>query len=267
MLNNLKTKTFKSVTFFEKTGSTNEEAIRRAQSGGKEGEIFIADQQTAGRGRLGRKWESPAGKNLYLSFLLKPTFSPSSAPWVTMIAGTAVYDALLPFLPPPLKEELKIKWPNDLYLQDKKIAGILTEMELDSDRIHWIVCGIGVDLNAEAKDFSPEVQKIAGSLKTATGQEIDREEAATRLIEAFEKRYFEFCEKGPGDLVSFCDRHSYLKGKKVTAEGPDGPFQGTVVGLDLDGFLLVRDKAGETVSIIAGDVTPLPVPSPLRGEG
>jgi BirA family biotin operon repressor/biotin-[acetyl-CoA-carboxylase] ligase len=188
------------VHHFPVIDSTNAEAIRRAKTGGEEGEVFIADRQTDGRGRMGRKWDSPEGKNIYLSFLLKPKVPPSKAPLLTLVAGEAVFETLFPLLPDPLKSRFRIKWPNDLYLQDKKVAGILTEAGSSGGEIDWVVVGIGINVNADPSDFSPEVRKIATSLKIAIdslpvqGGLIDREKITSTLIETFEKRYFRFCK-------------------------------------------------------------------------
>jgi len=179
---------------YEVIDSTNAEALRRAKEGGEEGEVFIADRQTAGRGRMGRSWESPAGKNIYISFLLKPKLAPPKAPLLTLVAGEAVFETLFPLLPPPLKSRFRIKRPNDLYLKDKKVAGILTEAGSSRGEIDWVVVGIGINVNADPDDFSPEIQETATSLKIATGKEIDREPIISALVEAFEKRYFRFCE-------------------------------------------------------------------------
>lgn len=179
---------------YEAVDSTNAEALRRAKTGGEEGEIFIADRQTDGRGRMGRKWESPAGKNIYISFLLKPKLPPPKAPLLTLVAGEAVFETLSSLLPDPLKSQLKIKRPNDLYLQDKKVAGILTEAGSTKDKIDWVVAGIGINVNSDPSDFSSEVRKIATSLKIVTGKEVDRGKIISTLVEAFERRYLRFCE-------------------------------------------------------------------------
>ena len=236
------------------TESTNDDAIRRAKEGGEEGEVFIAERQTAGRGRLGRAWESPPGKNLYLSILLRPPLRPVEALPMTLVVAASLHEAILPFLPAARRSDLKIKWPNDLYLGDKKLAGILTEMESDPNRVHWVVCGIGVDLNAEAEDFSPEVRKIATSVRLATGGAVDRASVAAEVIDAMEREYERFLKEGSRPAIRFCEEYSYLKGKKVRAEGPEGKITGAVAGLDPQGFLLVRGEAGQTVTIRSGDV-------------
>lgn len=194
---------------FTLTTSTNDEAIRRANEGGEEGEVFIADRQTAGRGRMGRSWESPAGKNLYLSILLKPSLAPDKIPPITLVAGAAVRETLISLVPDKAGEQLKIKPPNDVYWDNKKIAGILAESAVKGGKVAWVVCGIGINLNADPSDFSPDVRQTATSFKIATERVADRDEVATRLIESFRKRYAEFCREGPAETVAYCDRYSY----------------------------------------------------------
>ena len=236
---------------FPVTTSTNDEAIRRAREGASEGEVFTADKQTAGRGRLGRLWESPAGKNVYASFLLRPPLSPAGAVILTLAGGIAALETLKKTAP-AVSEQLKIKWPNDVYLGEKKIAGVLTEMEAEGQKVRWVVCGIGMDLNSVPEDFSPEVRKIATSLRIAMARDFDRDLVTQTLIKSFERRYLEVLEKGPSSLLQFCSRHSYLNGKQVRADG----IEGTAVGLDPEGFLQVKTDAGLR-TVIAGDVSVL----------
>lgn len=256
----LKTKVFRKIHYFQVTSSTNDEAIRRAKEGDPEGEIFIAEKQTSGRGRMGRNWESPEGKNLYISLLLRPRLSSSQANLLTLVAGAAIFDAVTPFAP---KNSLKIKWPNDLYLNDKKMAGILTESGSSSDQKSWVVCGIGINLNTDPADFPPEVRKSATSLKVAIGKEVNRTEMAVRLIEAFEQRYLRFCktaDEGTSELLRFVDQHSYLKGKRVQWEGGVGVrhalprLKGIAIGLSPEGYLLIKTDSGETKPVFSGDV-------------
>jgi BirA family biotin operon repressor/biotin-[acetyl-CoA-carboxylase] ligase len=242
---------------FEEAGSTNDLARDRARAGGEEGEVFLALKQTAGRGRLGRSWESPAGKNILLSVILRPDRPPSEAAVLTLVAGAAVFDLLASYLPET--KDLTIKWPNDVYWKEKKIAGILTEMESEGGTLRWIVCGIGVDLNADAADFAPELRNLATSLKSVLGRETDLAEATARLLKFLEIRYQDFLKRGPEDHLKFCDARSYLKGKKVFIEAPEGKLSGIVRGLSPQGHLLVERPDGTVISIVSGDVTVLGV--------
>lgn len=245
---------FQNIHRFETTTSTNDEAIRAARNGAPEGEIFVADLQTAGRGRAGRRWETPPGKNLAVSFLLRPSLSAFEATRLTLVAGAAVHETLSALVDPPLAPELKIKWPNDVTLGGKKVAGILAETETKDGRVPWIVVGIGVDVNTDEEDFSPEVRKVATSLKTASNRSFDREAVFKALLEAFERRYGEFVREGFAPIRDYVQSHGYLNGKQVHAAEGSLTVTGTVTGLSEDGALLIRTEGGQIVSILAGTV-------------
>lgn len=216
---------------FQKIDSTNAEAIRRAREGEPEGAVFVADQQVEGRGREGRAWESPPGKNLYVSFLLRPRVTPEQALGMTQVVAMVVKKTLLKtvdfsFVPAgpdgrqlfelrPKRTVSKgrpaatlqkqgenrqslqkgiftIKPPNDILLNGKKVAGILCEMGSAGAKTNWVVCGIGINVNSEAGDFSPAVWKTATSLKITLGRNFDREEILQRLIKGMEGWYEKF---------------------------------------------------------------------------
>lgn len=237
---------------FEEADSTNDLAKERARAGGEEGEVFLALKQTAGRGRLGRAWESPAGKNILLSVILRPSCSLPDASLLTLVAGAAVFDLIASYLPD--HRDLKIKWPNDVYWKDKKMAGILTEAESERGALRFVVCGIGVDLNSDVEDFSPEVSRIATSLKSVLGRDIDLCEATARLLGYLERRYQSFLKSGAATVIDFCDNHSYLDGRKVLFETAEGKLEGIARGLTPEGYLLVENSDGSTIPIVSGDV-------------
>lgn len=252
----LKSKLFGSkIHYFPETGSTNDEAIHRAKAGGQEGEVFIADSQKTGRGRHGKTWDSPPGKNIYISFLLKPIFASDKAPLLTLVAGAAAFETVASLLPEAVRGDLTIKWPNDLYFRDKKLCGILTEVDLGAEDIRWVVTGIGLNLNCEPEDLGPQVQATAVSVRQAAGREQDRVQVTARLIEAMETRYLDFCQKGPGDILDFCNRHSCLLGKKVRTQIDGGEVVGTADLIDAQGRLSVKAEDGILHTVIGGDVT------------
>jgi len=245
---------FETIHRFETLPSTNDEAIRKAKEGGRDGDVFVADTQTKGRGRLGRPWESPKGKCLTFSILLRPSITPASSPLLTLVAGAAMHEAILGFLPAPLQSELKIKWPNDLYLQGKKIGGILTESAVQGAAMSWVVIGIGMDVNVEESDFSRDVGKIATSLRIATGHAVDREEIFSKFLQSFERRYLEFLKNGFAETRRYIETHDYLNGKQVHAAEGSLTITGIVQGVSEDGHLRLKTDAGQIVSIVAGDV-------------
>jgi len=245
---------FETIRRFESTTSTNDEAIRSARAGAPEGEVFVAETQTKGRGRLGRIWESPQGKNLAVSLLLRPQIPPAEAPKLTLVAGAAIHETLLDFLPQPLKSELRIKWPNDVYCHGKKLAGVLAESETQKGKVDWVVLGIGIDVNAGESDFSSDIQKVATSLQIANGRPVDKEKIFRDLLNIFERRYREFCKEGFAATRDYVQAHGYLNGKEVHAAEGSLTITGVVQGVSEDGTLRIRTDAGQIVSIIAGDV-------------
>lgn len=235
---------------FDEVGSTNDVAVERARADGEEGEVFIARRQTAGRGRLGRSWESPADKNVSLSILLRPPCAPAETPLLTLVAGSAVYDTLASFLNDT--DGLKLKWPNDVYFKDRKIAGILSELHFEKS--HFVVVGIGIDVNADPEDFSLEVRDLAVSLKGILGKEIDLAEVVARLLGSFERRYQSFLKGQAGEIVAFCDAHSHLKGRRISFEGSNGNKSGVAIGLSPQGHLLVKKDDDTILTVASGDV-------------
>ncbi len=179
---------------FHEIDSTNAEAIRRARAGEAEGAVFLAETQTAGRGRNGAVWESPPGKNLYLTFLLRPPVSPTDAVPITRVAAFAIREALQRFV-----QGLEIKWPNDILLNGKKVAGILSEMETRKGETSWVVCGIGINVNSDPEDFSLSLREVATSLKIAAARGFDREAVLQAVLEEMEKRYGRFKEESSRD--------------------------------------------------------------------
>jgi BirA family transcriptional regulator, biotin operon repressor / biotin---[acetyl-CoA-carboxylase] ligase len=171
--------------FFKEIDSTNAKAIRCAKAGEADGAIFVSDSQTVGRGRLGRTWESPPGKNLYVSFLFRPQVVASDAVPMTRLAAHVMEEVLKKYVP----SGLKIKWPNDILIHGKKVCGILCEMGSEKTKTQWVVCGLGINVNAEEKDFSPEVRKTATSLKIVLGRDLDREEVLGRVIDTMKEEY------------------------------------------------------------------------------
>src|SRR5512147_472545 len=150
---------------FEVISSTNDHARELAEEGAGHGEVVIAESQTGGRGRRGRPWVSPPGRNAYFSVILRPDLPPSRAPELTLLASVALCDALRQANVPAA-----IKWPNDLLVGDRKIAGILTELASEPERVHWAVVGIGVNVNAAAEDFPAELRDVATSVRIERGE-------------------------------------------------------------------------------------------------
>lgn len=238
------------IAYRAETASTNEEAARLARAGAPEGTLVLAEHQTAGRGRLGRHWVSPRHTNLYASFVLRPPIPPGAAPQISLAAAVAVARALTAAGVP----DVAIKWPNDCLLAGRKVAGILTEMDAEVDRVRAIVLGIGVNLNMSLKAFPAELRETATSVLHATGRRTDRIAFAAALCDTIEEVYDRFLEAGFGALVTEWETRSCLTGRVVTVDCGGRRTAGTVRGLDQDGRLVLDGSHGEE-RIVAGDVS------------
>lgn len=236
---------------FETIDSTNQKAMELARSGAAEGEVVIAEAQTRGRGRLGRSFFSPAGVSFYASIILRPPIPPAVAPQITLVAGLAVALAVERAI--GLRPGLK--WPNDVMLGHLKVAGILTEMESEADRVLHVVCGPGVNLNVPAAAFPPDLRDIATSILSTTGHRVDRRAFAADFFAQLERLYDEFLKGGFAVLRKRWESYSILNGRRVAIAGIGERAEGKVIGLDDDGALRVRTRAGEVSRVISGDVT------------
>jgi BirA family biotin operon repressor/biotin-[acetyl-CoA-carboxylase] ligase len=237
---------------YDSIPSTNLEAARLANEGAAEGLCVVAREQTAGRGRLNRRWVSPKDAGLYFSILFRPQFQQSDWPLLTLMAAVAVRDALLDAC--AIKAD--IKWPNDLLVGEKKICGILAEtVETSSGRA--VVVGIGVNLT---KHSYPEALALeATAVETVTSQSTQLEPLVTRLITALAKFYDVLNETGGREsiIAAWSNRSSYAEGKEVRVIEGDDNFVGTTRGLEGDGALRVETRNGKIKLVRAGDVTNL----------
>lgn len=231
---------------FESLPSTNTELARRASEGAAEGLAIVADEQTAGRGRLQRAWSSPKGAGLYFSILLRPTIPQNYWPLITFMAALAVGDALRE----AADVQTDIKWPNDLLSGERKICGILAEA-IDTPAGRAVILGIGINLTENA--FPPELANVATSVSEATGRPPDREQVLTALLDALSGWYSRLDE--PAQIVdAWSIRSSYAIGKLVQVVNGDDIWQGTTSGVEPDGALRLRTSSGEIKLVRAGDV-------------
>jgi BirA family biotin operon repressor/biotin-[acetyl-CoA-carboxylase] ligase len=241
------------ISYFERVDSTNQRAYARAQEAEAAGEIFIAEEQTAGRGRLGRKWESPANVNLYLSAIVKPRINAADLPLLTLTSAVAVAEVLGSFAAVPPE----VKWPNDVLIAGKKIAGILTESACEADRLLFAIVGIGVNLNLSLESTPEAIRRTATSLLTVNGAPVDRTLFACRLIEGLDRCYGELEQQGFVGLAERWTRLFSLRGKMVKVDGGGRSIYGTALGIDRDGALILEDQSGGRARALAGDVIPL----------
>lgn len=231
--------------------STNSLALKLAREGEAEGTVVFADCQTRGRGRLQRVWQSPPGRNLYASILLRPAIDPADAARITLTAGVAVAEMISIFCP----EGVGLKWPNDVFIRGRKVCGILTEMKTTGRALDGIVVGIGLNVNTAAKDFDPAYRKTATSLREETGRSFSREDVAFLLCDYFEKWYQIFLCEGFAPVRERWLARSGMTGSRVRVLFQGEVQEGVVVGIDLDGALLLDDELGAVRRIIAGDAS------------
>jgi BirA family transcriptional regulator, biotin operon repressor / biotin---[acetyl-CoA-carboxylase] ligase len=241
----------RDIRVFEQTTSTNDVIEKLARDGVREGVVVFAEAQTKGRGRLGRKWISPERKGLWFSVLLRPDLRPQEATQLTVASATALRRAIQSET--GLKPE--IKWPNDILVGGKKVAGILTELSAELDRVKHVILGIGVDVNLGAGEFPSELRKQATSLKIEAGRVISRPELAAAILRELDADYARICAGKFSGIADEWEKHCTTIGKDVTVEIGDRKIRGRAESLDDAGALLLRTEHGRLETITGGDVT------------
>jgi len=239
----------KHIHHFFKIGSTNDVALEMAHEGAPHGTVVLAEQQTAGRGRVGRGWHSEKSNGIYMSVLLRPALTPAEAPLITLVAGLAVRDAVAE----QTGTAADLRWPNDLLVSGKKAGGILTEMHAEPDRVHFVVVGIGVNVNHES--LPPDLRGIASSLRIETGRTHSRSDLVVRVLRGLDGYYNQFLRQG-GEVVlrRFAEVSSFCEGKRVRVATAKETFLATTAGLEPNGLLRVTRENGKTEPVLAGDV-------------
>lgn len=227
-------------------------AAEKADAGAPDGFLVTADQQTAGRGRLGRAWLSEPGSGLYLSLVLRPQVTPAKSLALTLAAGLAVARGV----GKTCGVKCDIRWPNDVLIGEKKLAGILVEMTADENRVRHVVLGVGININQQA--MPPELEATATSLRIETGCEWARDLVLDAILGELSRYYEMFLERGtPAVVEAFSRASSYVQGKRVRIEGAGEELTGVTAGLDSAGMLLLRDDDGVVRPVVAGSVRPL----------
>ena len=239
----------KHIHHFFKAGSTNAIAFDLGRAGEPHGAVVLAEEQSAGRGRSGRSWHSEKTTGIYVTVLLRPAISPMVAPLITLLAGLAVRDAV--FEETGLAPDLR--WPNDLLIDGKKFCGILTEMHAETDRVRFVIVGIGVDVNHTRMPES--LATLATSLRMVTGKAQSRLQILVRLLRNLETYYNRFLADGPEPILArFREISSFARGKRVRISTATETYCGVTDGLEPNGLLRVRRDDGRVTSVISGDV-------------
>jgi BirA family biotin operon repressor/biotin-[acetyl-CoA-carboxylase] ligase len=225
---------------FYKIGSTNTAAMSAAAEGAPEGSVFLAEEQTEGRGRGANSWQSPRSTGIYCSVVVRPTLPPSDVLVLSLAVGLAVHAAIQHV---DSQVRIDLKWPNDVLIDGKKVCGILTEMNAEATRVRYIVVGIGINVNQAS--FPKELQAI--SLRLVSGSEWSRVELVAALLKSLDREYRRFLEDSRAHesiLRRFAESSSWVQGKAVRLDENGSAFEGTTEGLDSRGFLRVRTHAG-----------------------
>jgi len=240
----------RSIHHFEELESTNDEAHRLAEAGALHGEVVIAEVQTKGRGRRGRSWIAPPGKSLAMSVILRPSLPPSRAPEITLLAAVALAEAARELG----AHATRIKWPNDLEVRGRKLAGLLTELHADADRVRHAVLGIGLNVTLQPGDLPAELRAVATSLLIETGERQPRPMVCARILEHLEEWLSLHETEGFAPVAERWRELSSTLGHRVRVATEGATIEGDAVDLAEDGALLVREAGGALVRVVAGDV-------------
>ncbi|SHE72384.1 BirA family transcriptional regulator, biotin operon repressor / biotin-[acetyl-CoA-carboxylase] ligase [Thermoanaerobacter uzonensis DSM 18761] len=214
-----------------------------------DGTVIIAEEQTAGRGRLGRSWISQKGCGIWMSIILKPNIQPQEAINLTQVAAISVVKAIEEVF----HVESKIKWPNDIILNNKKVCGILTEMSSEIDKINYVIIGIGVNVNCD--NFPEELKGKATSLYLETNSKVDRKKLTASILNNLEFYYNAYLQKGFVYIRPICIEKSITIGRQIKVIANEGEIEGKAVTIDNNGSLVVETKEGKRLSIMSGDVS------------
>ena len=247
----LKTKILgKNILSYRTVGSTNRLGFRLAESGSGEGTLIVADEQTKGKGRMGRSWYSPPKLGLWISLILRPDIPPFKAPGLSLCAGLALAQAIGDLT----GMDAKIKWPNDCLINGRKVGGILLELSAELDRINFVIVGIGVNVNHLSSDFPKKLSALATSIRIECGTEVSRLKLLTLFMKRFEVIYLDFKKNGLAPQRQLIKKLSSLLGKKVIVKFGKEKIEGVAQDIDDNGSLVIRTRKEKRV-VRAGEVT------------
>jgi BirA family biotin operon repressor/biotin-[acetyl-CoA-carboxylase] ligase len=241
----------RSVLSFDAVSSTIDVASARAREGAEGGTVVVAESQTGGRGRLGRKWSSAPGVGIWTSIVLRPSIPPRDAPKFTLLIAVSVAK----ILSTQYGLNARIKWPNDVVVRDRKICGALTELAAEQDAVRYIIASFGLNVNQTAAKFPAEVRTIATSMRIEAGKRFNRPQLFRALLRELDHQYRDFREHGSRNIISQWRELSCTLGKRVKVQLREGIVEGVARDLDEDGSLLVEEAAGRLRSVAYGDVT------------
>lgn len=242
----------KEIYYFPELKSTNimakEKALYRAEGIG-EGSLIIAERQSAGKGRLGREWFSPAG-GIWLSIILFPQLPPSYISRITLMTAVAIVKAIK--ICTQIKSQ--IKWPNDILINEKKVCGILTEMSAELDIINWVVVGIGINVNMDHRKFPENIQANTISLKEVSGKEVLRVKLLQTFLQEFEKYYESLKRRESSSILREWKLCSHTLGRKIRVDMGERIITGEAVDINEEGALILKKEDGALIKIISGTI-------------
>ena len=239
-----------NIIYLKETDSTNTRAKELAAQGAPEGTLIIAEKQTNGRGRRGRNWFSPPGGGIYCSLILRPTMQPGETPRITLMTAVVLAETLI-FL---MKLKLRIKWPNDILVNGKKLAGILTEISTEMDAVNYIVVGLGLNVNTRFENFPKEIKKTATSILIETGNRTPRIKLIQNYLKLYEQYYDMFKKNNFKPIMSRWRELADIIGKQIKVNVIGKTHIGEVVDVDNDGVLILKDDQGMLQRIFSGDI-------------
>lgn len=235
---------------YDQVASTQQIAREKARQKTANGSLVIADQQIQGKGRMGREWFSPPGTGIWMSLVIRPKISLDKVQQLTLLSAVAVLRGLQPLI----KQDIHIKWPNDLLLKERKLAGILTEVNAEADRIHDIVIGFGINVNQDKDDFPVHLQSTATSLYRERGQRFDRKQCIVSILKEWEALYELYTEHGFPPIKTLWEAHAHTLGREIRAKSDGETVKGIARGITDEGVLLLEEENGQIRKIYSADI-------------
>lgn len=241
------------VYHYTSVDSTNEVLKQLSERDIKEGTVIVAEEQTKGRGRRERSWFSPQKGGIYLSLLLKPKVSPEETPLFSLLSAVAITKGIKKILP---NLALGIKWPNDIFINNRKICGILIDLKAEAELLHQVIIGIGINVNIAPGDFPPELKDTATSLYIQNNeQKVPRSKLAASILEELEGYYLLYLSQGASPIIAEWKKYNITLDKKVTVTSVQRSLEGYTRDIDLNGALLVEIENGSLIRCFAGEVS------------
>jgi BirA family biotin operon repressor/biotin-[acetyl-CoA-carboxylase] ligase len=241
----------KNIEYYDSIGSTNTRAKELAEAGAEHGTIVISEEQTEGRGRLGRNWVSPKYKGIWMSIILRPNIITENVSQITLLGAAAVSKAIM-----KMGIKTSIKWPNDIVLNSKKVCGILTEMSGEIDHINYLVMGIGINVNLKEEDIPEELKAIATSLTLDSGKVVERKLLLANILNIFEELYSDFVQSGNiKECIEICRENSMLIGKEIQLVNRGKVTIAKAINISEKGELVIENCQGVLEYIVSGEVS------------